>query len=104
MSETHTTPALPEPSEVIEAIRAGLVKLLPPEDLAQVDLEAIDAQTPLLGLPIDSAVLMALMNELEDPFSVFIEEEAAFAFTVVGDVPDYIRSRIVARSQRLSGE
>lgn len=104
MSENRATSTLPEPGAVIEAIRAGLVKLLPPEDLAQVELDAIDADTPLLGLPIDSAVLMALMNELEDRFSVFIEEEAAFAFTVVGDVSDYIRSRIADRTRRLSGE
>ncbi|HOB47961.1 MAG TPA: acyl carrier protein [Mycobacterium sp.] len=104
MSENPTVPVLPEPAEVVEAIRAGLVRLLPPEDLAQVDLEAVDAETPLLGLPIDSAVLMALMNELEDRFSVFIEEEAAFAFTVVGDVSDYIRNRIAGRARRLSGE
>lgn len=104
MSENPTVPALPEPAEVVEAIRAGLVRLLPPEDLDQVDLEAIDVETPLLGLPIDSAVLMALMNELEDRFSVFIEEEAAFAFTVVSDVSDYIRNRIAGRARRLSGE
>jgi len=104
MSEGHSSPTLPEPGEVIEAVREALVTLLPPEDLAQVDLAAIDAQTPMLGLPIDSAVLMALMNELEDRFSVFIEEEAAFAFTVVGDVPDYIRARIAARAQRLTDE
>lgn len=104
MLENPPVPALPEPAEVVEAIRAGLVKLLPPEDLAQVDLVAIDAQTPLLGLPIDSAVLMALMNELEDAFSVFIEEEAAFGFAAVGDVSDYIRNRIADRARRLSGQ
>lgn len=104
MSESHTTPTPPEPAEVIEAIRAALVKLLPPEDLAQVDLDGIDSETQLLGLPIDSAVLMALMAELEDGFSVFIEEEAAFSFTVVGDISDYMRSRIALRAQRLSDE
>lgn len=104
MSETRSNPTPPDPGEVVEAVRAGLVKLLPPEDLAQVDLDAIDAQTPLLGLPIDSAVLMALMNELEETFSVFIEEEAAFGFAAVGDVSDYIRNRIADRARRLSGE
>lgn len=94
---------LPDDAEVLDAIRAGLTKLLSPEDLAQVDLDAVDAQAPLLSLPVDSVVLMALMNELEDTFSVFIEEEAAFSFSAAGDVADYIRNRIAARAQR-SGE
>ena len=93
-------PRLPETAEVLDAVRAGLAKLLPPEDLAQVDLAALDAQTPLLSLPVDSAVLMALMTELEDTFSVFIEEEAAFSFTALGDVADYIRTRIAGRAER----
>ncbi len=95
-----TQSKLPEPTEVLDAVRAALFKLLPPEDLAQVDLATLDETTPLLSLPVDSAVLMALMNELEDTFSVFIEEEAAFSFAVLGDIPDYIRARITGRAQR----
>lgn len=90
----------PETADVLDAVRAGLIKLLPPEDLAQVDLGGLDAQTPLLSLPVDSATLMALMNEMEDTFSVFIEEEAAFSFTVLGDIADYIRTRIAGRARR----
>ena len=30
---------LPETADVVDAVRTGLTKLLPPEDLAQVDLE-----------------------------------------------------------------
>ena len=91
---------LPETADVVDAARTGLTKLLPPEDLAQVDLDALDAQTSLLSLPVDSAVLMALMTELEDTFSVFIEEEAAFSFATLGDVADYIRTRIAGRAER----
>ena len=90
----------PETADVVDAVRTGLIKLLPPEDLAQVDLDALDAQTSLLSLPVDSAVLMALMTELEDTFSVFIEEEAAFSFATLGDVADYIRTRIAGRAER----
>jgi len=104
MTDNRTPPDLPEPAAVLDAIRAGLTRLLPPEDLAQIDLDALDAQTPLLSLPVDSAVLMGLMTELEDTFTVFIEEEAAFGFVVVGDVSDYIRNRIAERARRLSGE
>ena len=91
---------LPETADVVDAVRTGLIKLLPREDLAQVDLDALDAQTSLLSLPVDSAVLMALMTELEDTFSVFIEEEAAFSFATLGDVADYIRTRIAGRAER----
>ena len=95
-------PALPETAEVIDALRAGLIKLLPPEDLAQVALDQIDAQTQLLSLPVDSVVLMALMTELEDKFSVFIGEEAAFGFVVVGDVAEYVRQRLTNKARRLA--
>lgn len=93
----------PEPQEVVEAIRTGLATVLAPEDRAQIDLDAIDADTPMLSLPVDSAVLMALMTELEDTFGVFIEEEAAFSFTEVGDVAAYIRRRIAGRANRPDG-
>ncbi|CPV90104.1 Hypothetical protein ERS075547_00051 [Mycobacteroides abscessus] len=36
---------LPEDTEIIGALRGALTKLLPPEDLAQVDLDAVNAQT-----------------------------------------------------------
>ncbi|MUM19261.1 acyl carrier protein [Mycobacterium sp. CBMA271] len=91
---------LPDDIEVVEALRAALSRLLPPEDLAQVDLDAVDADTPLLGLPVDSVVLMALMNELEDRFSVFIPEEEAFGFTVVGDIGALIRQRLADKAKR----
>jgi acyl carrier protein len=95
---------IPEPADVVEAVRAGLSKLLPPDDLQQVDLSGIDECTPMLSLPVDSAVLMALMNELEDTFAVYIEEEAAFSFASVGDISDYIRHRLAAKARRVDGE
>ena len=101
MKDTMTD--IPEPADVVGAVRTGLAKLLPPDDLKQVDLPGIDEQTPMLSLPVDSAVLMALMNELEDTFAVYIEEEAAFSFTSVGDISDYIRQRLVAKARRADG-
>jgi acyl carrier protein len=103
MSPSQDRPALPDAADVVSAIRAALVKLLPAEDLAQVELDSLDVATPLLSLPVDSAVLMAMMTELEDTFTVFIEEEAAFGFESVGDVADYIRNRITARADRIDG-
>lgn len=94
---------IPESADVVAAIRAGLTRLLPPEDLQQVDLSGLDEQTPMLSLPVDSAVLMALMNELEDTFSVYIDEEAAFSFETIGDISDYIRQRLTAKARRTDG-
>ncbi len=94
------TIALPEDTEIIDALRDALSRLLPPEDLTQVDLAAVDADSPLLALPVDSVVLMALMNELEDRFTVFIPEEEAFAFTVVGDIGAFIRQRLSDNAKR----
>ncbi len=103
MTENHSAPALPENSAIVETIRAGLVKLLPPEDLAQVDLDGLDAGTSLLSLPVDSVVLMALMTEIEDEFRVFIAEEEAFSFNVIGDIAEYVRARLLDRSRRSDG-
>ncbi|SOJ52649.1 Acyl carrier protein [Mycobacterium simulans] len=102
MTEKLTTPVLPEDADVVQAMRAGLVKLLPPEDLAQLDLDHIGSDTTLLSLPVDSVVLMALMNELEDKFTVYIDEEAAFAFRDIGDVANYVRQRLIDKARRLA--
>ena len=92
--------SVPEAEEISEALRDGLVKLLPPADLAQVALDEIDSSTPLLSLPIDSVVLMALMNDIEDRFKVYIPEEEAFSFTVVGEIADYVRGRLGDKARR----
>lgn len=98
-----SAPTPPSPSDVLAEMKAALSTVLPVEDLAQVDLASLDADTPMLSLPIDSAVLMALMNELEDRFSVFIDEEAAFGFTTVGEVTDHIIERVTAKARRQGG-
>lgn len=98
---TTGNPTPPTPEQVLQAMRTGLVRVLPAEDLAQVDLGAIDTATAMLSLPVDSAALMALMTELEDTFSVFIEEEAAFSFTTVGDIAGYIATRAAEKARRL---
>ena len=101
MTDDTSATAPPTPEQVLEAVRAGLVRVLPAEDLAQVDIAAIDTATAMLSLPVDSAALMALMTELEDTFTVFIEEESAFSFTTVGDIADYIAARAAEKARRL---
>lgn len=93
---------IPDPAEIVDTIRSGLRRLLPPEELQNVDLDELSLQTPLLSLPIDSAVLMALMTELEDAFAVFIDEEAAFSFESVSQVSHYIRQRLAEKARRLN--
>ncbi|MGH3726086.1 MAG: acyl carrier protein [Mycobacterium sp.] len=100
MTERYAVAELPSDIDIVETLRAALTKLLPPEDLAQVDLDAVGPDTPLLSLPIDSVVLMALMNDVEDRFTVFIPEEDAFAFTVVGDIGVFIRQRLRDKAKR----
>ena len=90
-----------EAHDVLTAVRTGLVTLLPADDLNQIDLTKVDLQTPMLSLPIDSAVLMALMTELEDTFGVYIDEESAFAFATIGDIADYVQRRSEAKARRL---
>ncbi len=91
---------IPDDGEVLAALRAALTKLLTPDDLHQIDLTDIGPRTPMLSLPVDSVVLMALMTELEDTFAVYIDEESAFSFTAVGDIADHIRQRLAAKALR----
>lgn len=104
MSEENAAPnppAVPSAHDVVEAFRAALAAHLPAEDLAGVELDHIGAATAMLSLPIDSAVLMALMTDLEDTFGIFIDEESAFAFSTVGDVADHIAHRVADKARRL---
>ncbi|KZS65804.1 MAG: acyl carrier protein [Mycobacterium pseudokansasii] len=103
MTENRSALILPEAGEVVDAFRNALEKVSAPEDLAQVDFDRLDSETPLLSLPIDSVVLMSLMTELEDRFAVFIDEESAFSFETVADVADYVRRRLTDKAGRLAG-
>lgn len=102
MTENHPIPTLPDTAEIIDALRDSLMKVLPPEDLAQVDFASLGPETPLLSLPVDSAALMSLMTDLEDKFTVFIDDEAAFSFNLVADVADYVRQRLTDKVRRLA--
>ncbi|MGW7278124.1 acyl carrier protein [Streptomyces sp. NPDC054844] len=95
-----TTPAAPTDDELLTALREALTDLLDPADLAQVDLDALDRDTPLLSLPLDSITLVAAMSRLENTFRVFIPEQKAFAFTHVGDLADFVRERVAAKAAR----
>ena len=39
---------IPESADVVTAIRDGLTRILPPEDLAQVDLSGLDERTAMV--------------------------------------------------------
>ncbi len=95
-----TEEPVPADAEILDALRAGLVKLLPAAELAQVDLDSLGAATPLLSLPVDSVVLLGLMNHLEERFQVFIPEDDAFGFRVIGDVSAFIRQRVADKARR----
>ncbi|MEV1330436.1 acyl carrier protein [Micromonospora costi] len=98
-----TSPAavhVPDADEVITGLRDALTGVLDAADLARIDLDAIDADTPLLSLPIDSLALMDLMTRVEDRFRVYIPEDRAYAFTTVGEVVDYVRAKAAAKAAR----
>lgn len=92
----------PNNARVVLAVQEALVTVLPVEDLAQIALEELDEHTQLLSLPIDSVVLMSVMNELEECFSIFITEEAAFDFVTIGDIAQYIQNRFADKASRFS--
>lgn len=79
---------------------AALVTVLDPDDADRIDSAAIDRQTNLLSLPLDSAALLELMTRLEDTYRVFIPHEKAFEFETVGAIGDYISERLTAKAAR----
>ena len=97
---TTTPAAAPTDDELLTALRAALTDILDPADLAQVDLDALGRDTPLLSLPLDSITLVAAMSRIETTFRVFIPEQKAFAFTHVGDLADFVRERVAAKAAR----
>ena len=69
------TTTVPEPAQVLAALREALTAVLEPADLAKVDLAAVDLETPLLSLPVDSLALLEVMTRIEDRFRIFIPED-----------------------------
>ncbi|MCF2437106.1 acyl-CoA dehydrogenase family protein [Streptomyces thinghirensis] len=65
---TTTPAAAPTDDELLTALRAALTDILDPADLAQVDLDALGRDTPLLSLPLDSITLVAAMSRIETTF------------------------------------
>lgn len=92
---------MPEPLDDFAAeFAAALVTVLDPDDADRIDSAAIDRQTNLLSLPLDSAALLELMTRLEDTYRVFIPHEKAFEFETVGAIGDYISERLTAKAAR----
>jgi acyl carrier protein len=99
----QTTPGavhMPEAQEILAGLRDALTTVLDKDDLAKIDLDAINASTPLLSLPVDSLALMELMTRIEDRFRVYIPEDRAYAFTSVGEVIDYVQTKAAAKAAR----
>lgn len=89
-----------EPEEVLTGLRDALIAILDADDLAKLDLDSVDASTPLLSMPVDSLALMEIMNRIEDRFRVYIPEDRAYAFTTVGEIIDYVRAKAAAKAAR----
>lgn len=94
------TVAVPGQEEILAGVKQTLTVALPPEELAQVDVDAVTQDTFLLSLPLDSLALMELMTALEDKFRVFIPDDKAFAFERVSDLTGYIHERLEKKAER----
>lgn len=61
----------------------------------KVATEAIKPETELVkDLSADSASVMVLIMDLEDQFNMQVEDEAIVNLKSVGDVVEYIKSRL----------
>ncbi|MFC0598277.1 phosphopantetheine-binding protein [Streptomyces palmae] len=100
MTAATPSPAVPTDDEVLATLRKALTEVLDAADLAQVDLDAIDRDTPLLSLPLDSLTLVAAMSFLETSFRVFIPEQKAFAFKKVGELVDFVREKAETKAAK----
>jgi acyl carrier protein len=95
--------ASPKAEDVLAHLGEILAAVLDPEDAAKVELGALNLQTPLLSLPIDSLKLMELMTQIEDRFRIYIPEEEAYAFATLGEVVAFVQQRVAAKSARQQG-
>ena len=100
-----TAAAVPAPTdaEILAGLREAITAVLGDAELANVDFEMLGRDTALLSLPLDSLGLLQTMTGIEDRFRVFIPEKDAFAFTTVGQVLDYVRGKLAAKTARVGG-
>jgi acyl carrier protein len=94
---------VPEPEQVLAGLREALTVILDKDDLAKVDLDALNVGTPLLSLPVDSLALMEMMTQIENKFRVYIPEDRAYQFATVGEVVEYVRDKAAAKAARKQG-
>ncbi len=67
-----------------------------------VDIDCINADTPLAALMLDSLATVELMYGIEQAFGIHVSEDEAFEFQTVGDAMRYIREQVAIRATRVA--
>ena len=86
MSDTSTPPSVTARLTAMAARRSGL------------DVSAIELNTPLADLGIDSLGLAELMFDIDDEFNIEISDEQMVKLNTVGDLIEQIEQAISGRS------
>ena len=86
MSDTSTPPSVTARLTAMAARRSGL------------DVSAIELNTPLADLGIDSLGLAELMFDIDDEFNIEISDEQMVKLNTVGDLIEQIEQEISGRS------
>ena len=61
----------------------------------KADKDSIERDTDLVGqLKADSADVMMLIMDLEQEFSVMVEDDVLSSIKTVGDIVDYLEARV----------
>ncbi len=72
--------------EVIDAIRSILYDALSSYERKKIDLSAIDIDTSLRSLPLDSIVMIEIIDNLNERFDTDLRPADLYQASSVGDV------------------
>ncbi|QLY28281.1 acyl carrier protein [Nocardia huaxiensis] len=70
----------------LRVLREALDSMLSPQERQQIDLSAIDPDTSLRSLPLDSMTMIELLDRLNSAFASNLQPDHLYTSTTVGDV------------------
>jgi acyl carrier protein len=80
--------------DVLTALRTALCESLEPGELADIDVDGITLDTPMLALALDSLGLMVVVDHLEANTTVRVPAEDVYQCTAVADLVNHILVRL----------
>lgn len=80
----------PRHTRFVVALKDALNEVLGPEELAEIDLNDVDLDTPILALALDSLTLMMVAEEVKDRLGVWLPVERLYSAATVRDMAEAV--------------